>query len=282
MTELESALEVWPTEGLHGRRKITTDKKEITDDNVVEVVTKALALHGENRREIDYLYGVYRGRQDIRYKRNPVRPETNNIVMVNRANEIVTFKSAYFLSEAPQYVSSGGEDDVSEQIERLNAYMRSEDKDSKDKSLLDWVHIAGVGVRIVRPNKLGEEDESPACIYTLDPREAFVIYYSGIGQKPLAGVMLQRDEEGNAKTCVYTRNKYYEIQSGAIVNAAAGEVVASGEYHFLGRVPVVEYLNNDARMGAFEVVLPLLNAINTLESSRVDNIQVLSTRLMCF
>lgn len=35
----------------------------------------------------------------------------------------------------------------------------------------------------------------------------------------------------------------------------------------------MEYPNNSARMGAFEVVLPLLNGINTLESNRVDNVQ---------
>ena len=38
-------------------------------------------------------------------------------------------------------------------------------------------------------------------------------------------------------------------------------------------IPIVEYVNNDARMGAFEPVVPILNAINTIESNRVDSIQ---------
>ena len=38
-------------------------------------------------------------------------------------------------------------------------------------------------------------------------------------------------------------------------------------------MPLVEYPNNEARLGAFEIVLPVLNAINDLESHRVDGVQ---------
>lgn len=264
MGELDLALSVLPDGGLHGRRKIMCDKKEITPENVVEVVEKALAIHRINRGEIQYLYDFYRGKQDIRLKQKQVRPEINNRVMVNRANEIVVFKTAYLLGEPLQYVSNGGDDSVSQKVNRLNEYMRSELKDSKDKELADWMHICGVGVRMVLPDPVGEEDGSPVSIYTLDPREGFVIYYSGVGQRALAGVLCQKDQAGQWMSCVYTKDRYYEIVSGEI---------AKDEPHALGRIPIIEYLNNEARMGAFEVVLPLLNAINTIESNRVDSIQ---------
>ena len=121
-----------------------------------------------------------------------------------------------------------------------------------------------VGVRMVFPDEEGEEDGSPVCIYTLDPRDAFVIYYSGVGHKPLAGVLRQWDEEGKPYQCVYTREWYFEIAGGAIKKQEARTIPY---------IPIIEYPNNDARMGAFEVVLPLLNAINTVESNRVDSIQ---------
>lgn len=264
MSELEAVVNVLPDGGLHGRRKIMCDQKEITPENVVDIVGKALGVHRMNRAEIKYLYDFYRGKQDIRLKQKQVRPEINNRVMVNRANEIVTFKTAYLLGEPLQYVSNGGNDSVSEKVNRLNEYMRSELKDSKDKELSDWMHICGVGVRIVLPDPVGEEDGSPVSIYTLDPCESFVIYHSGVGQKPLSGVLRQKDEAGQWMSCVYTKDRYYEIVSGEI---------AKDEPHALGRVPIIEYLNNEARMGAFEVVLPLLNAINTIESNRVDSIQ---------
>lgn len=261
---VEQALSCWPDDGLHGRRVVYTDKKSITPENVVEVVGKALGVHRTNRAEIQYLYDYYRGRQDIRLKVKQARPEINNKVMVNRANEIVTFKTAYLLGEPLQYVSNGGEDSVSAQVNTLNEFMRAESKDTKDKEIADWMHICGVGVRMVLPDEEGEEEGSPVSIYTLDPREAFVIYHSGVGHKRLAGVLRQRDEDGVWYSCVYTRDWYYEIKSGRIFKQEARTVPY---------IPIVEYAANTARMGAFEVVVPLLNAINNVESNRVDSIQ---------
>ena len=262
--KVEKTISCWPADGLHGRRKIFTDKKSITPENVVGVVEKALGYHWKNRMEEQYLLDYFRGKQDIRLKEKQVRPEINNKVMVNRANEIVTFKTAYLLGEPVQYVSNGGEDRVSAQVNTLNEFMRSESKDTKDKEIADWMHICGVGVRMVLPDEEGEEDGSPVSIYTLDPREAFVIYHSGVGHKRLAGVLRQRDENGVWYSCVYTRDWYYEIKNGQIEKQEARTVPY---------IPIVEYPNNESRMGAFEVVIPILNAINTIESNRVDSIQ---------
>ncbi len=264
LAEIDAVISCWPDRGLTGRRKIYTNKKRITDENVVEVLGKALAIHNINRREICYLYDYYRGCQDIRLKNKVVRPEINNKVMINRANEIVTFKTAYLLGEPLQYVSNGGSDDISKRVAQLNEYMRAESKATKDKELADWMHICGVAVRMILPDEEGEEEGSPVSIYTLDPRESFVIYHSGIGCKRVAGVLKQCDEEGSPYYCVYTREAYFEIQNGAIINQEARTVPY---------IPIVEYVNNDARMGAFEPVVPILNAINTIESNRVDSIQ---------
>ena len=264
MLENTNQISCWPDDGLHGRHVAYTNRKTITPENVADVVGKAMVIHMRNAAETEYLYGYYRGRQDIRLKEKVVRPEINNKVMVNRANEIVTFKTAYLLGEPVQYVSNGGDDAISAKVNTLNEFMRAESKDTKDKEIADWMHICGVGVRMVLPDEEGEEDGSPVCIYTLDPRDAFVIYYSGVGHKRMAGVLRQWDEDGKPYECVYTREWYFEI---------AGGEIKKQEARTIPYIPIIEYPNNDARMGAFEVVLPLLNAINTVESNRVDSIQ---------
>ena len=38
-------------------------------------------------------------------------------------------------------------------------------------------------------------------------------------------------------------------------------------------MPIFEYTANTARMGAFEPVLPMLDAINTVQSNRIDGIE---------
>lgn len=273
MTEHDTVISLWPDDGLHGRRKCFTDKKEITKENVVDVVSAAYSTHLKNRGEIQYLYDFFRGKQDIRRKEKQVRPEINNKVVVNRASEIVTFKSAYFLDEPIQYISNGGDDTTSAKVKQFNDYMIAEDKISLDKEIVDWMHICGVGVRMVTSDERPEENGSPLLIYSLDPREAFVIYHSGLGHRPVAGVIQQKDEDGQWMSCVYTAEYYFEVKGGEI---------AKKEPRTIPYIPVIEYENNNARMGAFEVVLPLLNAINTMESSRVDDIQQFVQSILIF
>lgn len=273
MTEHDTVISLWTDDGLHGRRKCFTDKKEITPENVVDVVAAACSTHQKNQREIQYLYDYFRGKQDIRCKQKQIRPEINNKVVVNRANEIVTFKSAYFLDEPIQYISDGGDDETSKKVKRFNDYMTAEDKTSLDKEIVDWMHICGVGVRMVTSDDHQEENGSPLLIYSLDPREAFVIYHSGLGHKPMAGVILQKDEDGQWMRCVYTENFYCEIK---------GNQVQNQKDRGFPYIPIIEYENNTARMGAFEVVLSLLNAINDLESNRVDDIAQFVQSILVF
>lgn len=84
------------TRFMSGRRIIKTSVTEITDENVVDVLRKALATHDLNRSEIDYLWKYYRGDQPIRNRVKDVRPEICNKITENRANEIVSFKVGYY------------------------------------------------------------------------------------------------------------------------------------------------------------------------------------------
>lgn len=253
-----------PADGLTGRRKILTPVQEITAANVRDVLADCLPVHAQNAAEIDYLWNFYKGKQDIRLKEKHARKNINNKVTINRANEIVTFKTAYLLNEPIQYISHGSSDDISERVNRLNEFMRAEDKESKDKEIVDWMHICGVADRLVLTDKMaGVYDGAPFYIYTLDPREAFAIHNAGIGQRQIGGVILQIDEEKNKFATVYTRNKCFTVTNEAVTE----------EPHILGGIPLVEYVNNEARMGAFETVISILNNINQLESNAVDSVE---------
>ena len=100
--------------GLTGRSVIYTDETEITDVNVIDVLNKALILHNKNSMEIDYLYRYYKGEQPIIHRTKEIRPEINNIIVENRANEIVTFKVAYLVGAPIQYVNRGKEEVLEE------------------------------------------------------------------------------------------------------------------------------------------------------------------------
>lgn len=98
--------------GLTGRRKIYTAKKRVTQENVVDVLGKALAMHQHTGQKFNICSITTEESRTSCLKDKIVRPEINNKVMINRANEIVTFKTAYLLDGPIRYVSNGGKDDV--------------------------------------------------------------------------------------------------------------------------------------------------------------------------
>ena len=140
----------------HGRRIIFTSAKEINDKNVIEELNKAISIHKINRVQIKYLYNYYKGKQPIIDREKEVRPEIQNNIVENTAYEITSFKSSYLLGEPCTYVRRGEDDNASNGIAKLNDYMFTRDKASQDKILADWLHIAGIGYRIVLPTSKEE------------------------------------------------------------------------------------------------------------------------------
>lgn len=253
------------TRRMFGRRVIKTSAKSITADNVLDVLGKALAVHAANRSEIDYLWNYYKGDQPALYRTKEVRPEICNQIVENHANEIVRFKVGYLCGEPIQYVGRTTSDEVTKQIALLNEWMFSEGKAFHDRDLVEWQMVCGTAFRLVLPDDAGQEDEAPFEIYTLDPRDTFVVYSNEVGNKPLMGVKYAQDENGVTRYSIYTDDYYYLVED-SIIN------VAESKPHALGMVPIFEYPANNARLGAFEVVLPKLDQLNSIESNRMDGI----------
>ena len=249
---------------MYGRRVITTDATEITNENIIAELDKAFNTHGLNRGEIEYLWNYYRGKQPILQRVKTVRPEICNRIVENRANEIVSFKVGYLCGEPIQYVGRNGDESVSRAIAELNEMMFSENKATQDKEVVEWQMICGTAYRLVLPDAHGEEDDAPFEMFTLDPRDTFVVKSSEVGNKPMFAVKYRVDSEGNRICSVYSPNWYWRIVGDKIVESKA---------HALGMIPIFEYPANNARLGAFEIVLPMLDAINTVASNRLDGVE---------
>lgn len=259
---------------LNGRRMILTDETEVNIGNVVQILRKALPYHWKNRSEISYLWSYYKGKQPILNRVKEVRPEITNKIVENRANEIVSFKSGYLMGEPLQYVSRGNAENIADAINQLNEFVFAEEKPAKDKELADWFHICGTSFRMVLPDEMArEDDESPFEIYTLDPRNTFVVYNNGLGNKPILGVKYVVDENGVVHYSCYSDHEYFEIVESKVV---------SYDTHILGEIPIIEYPLNMARIGAFELVIPLLDAINLTDSNRLDGVEQFIQALMLF
>ena len=254
------------TRTMYGRRVITTDVAEITAENVVDVLREAMSVHELNRGEIEYLWKYYKGNQPILTRTKAVRPEICNKIVENRANEIVSFKVGYLCGEPIQYVGRNSDEAITNGIGTLNEYMFLVDKPALDQEVVEWDMICGTANRMVLDNDKydAESDEAPFDIFTLDPRNSFVVYSTDVKRRRMMGVKYNEDEYGFRTYSVYTDTLCFLIE---------GDKVVDVKPHGLGGEPIIEYPANNARLGAFEIVLPLLDAINNIESNRMDGVE---------
>lgn len=252
------------TRQMFGRRVIKTSATNITSENVVDVLLKALSIHALNRSEIDYLWEYYKGKQPILHRQKEVRPEITNRIVENRANEIVSFKVGYLCGEPIQYVGKNGSEEITQGITRLNELMFAEDKAAQDQEIVEWQMICGTAYRLVLPDEKSEEDEAPFELYTLDPRDTFVVYSNEIGNKPVMAVKYSKDDNEITHYSIYTENMYYLVEDGILKESTP---------HALDMIPIFEYPANNARLGSFEIVLPLLDTLNNITSNRMDGIE---------
>ena len=255
----------------YGRRVIYSDVQKITAENVADEVRKAYLVHGTNQAEIKKLHDIYCGKTDILFKTREVRETINHQICENRAWQITNFYNGYVFGEPVQYIrrenskQNGADDAIAADVNALNGHAFTAGKAACDKKLGEWIFIAGSGYRMTLPNVDWEKDgdESPFCVYALNPGQTFIIYSSDVDGHALAGVYVVMRENNERVFSVYTDEAYYEFTEYGPV---------AEKPHTLGMIPIVEYPLEESRLGVFEVVVDLLNALNELDSNRLDDI----------
>ena len=282
-----------------GRKTLysSVDEKDLTANSIADILTNVLEYHDFNRQESVYLRDYYIGKQDIRFKVKQTRVEINNKTVENWAYAITEFVKSFLLSEPIQYVQST--DGATEEIVNLNKYMAYENKNFKDSDLIEDIVLTGRGYRYISPDEPDEEDEAPFEIENIKPENCEVVYYSGIGHKQLFAFvetkMLRRvtevsdisDEEVITwKTyslyTVYTKNRVYKYsnENGRIEYLPPKR--EEDEILFPEGHRIIEYYFNKSRLSIIEVVKPLLDKINQLESLDMDDMEQFVNALMIF
>ena len=97
---------------------------------------------------------------------------------------------------------------------------------------------------------------------SIEENELFAVYY-----------YIRKDDSGKLPdhyiaTVVTTNYKYeLDIENNNTIQATTEPAVP----HYLGEIPIIEYLNNKLAIGDFELQIPLIDAYNALMSDRVTD-----------
>lgn len=272
---------------LKGRSKIVTEYKStdlLDAGKLANLINTTMLEHLANKSEIDYLVNYKKGVQPILQKTKLVRPEVNNTLVVNHAQMITRNIIGYFLGTPIQYIQNG-DTDLKDEIDLLNRLVAYEDKASVDKEIGEFQSICGTAYRIVYTDG-AYPDEVPFEEKALNPATTYVVYENTIAEKPVCGVTYytllgEKGESIGVKIYVYTGFGLYEIRTGVEGFVGSDSIFEFKPYN-VGGVPIIEYPNNQWRIGDWELCIGLMDAINKLDSGRLDDIDQVVQSLLVF
>lgn len=245
--------------GQYGRKIAYADYETIDESNVVKVLGNTLSTFIFNKPVIKYLWRYKNGDQPALYREKTIRDDIVNKVVENHAWEIVRFKNGQTYGEPVQFISLSKDDKTNEAVDTLNKYFKAAGKELKDVNSGEWTSSVGVGYKAIQNAK----GDIPFRLVTPNPMNTYIVY-SSFTEEPLMAVQELKDSEGRLFYLCYTDNTEYKIQDSQIVSA---------KLHAFGGIPIVEYPNNQSRISDIELVISMLDAINNMQSNRMDAIE---------
>ena len=257
---------------LIGRKKIHTDEIAVTRENVAAIVNLAMNTdHAANRNQMEYLFKYERGLQPVIDREKQIRPEIKNIVIENHASEVTDFTVGYQAGNPINLVARSTNAELKHsdaRIVKVNEMLAEESKQAKDIELFRNFHICGIGYLMVLP-KTEQTGLSPFDLLVLDPRNTFIVYSNDAYERPMLAVTYSVLQNGTKRVTAYSADYVYDFGVNADGLAGGFTIVPN----ILRMIPIIEFSANSDLAGCFEKAIPLMDAINEINSNRVDDIE---------
>ena len=247
-------------DGEFGRQTPYFNADFIDESNVLDALDKTKATFSANKTAAEYLWNYFKGDQPAHYRTKIVRSDINNKVVENHAFEIVMFKNGQTYGEPITYVSVSKDDTKASFVDVLNDYCRIVSKEASDLSCGEWQSAAGVGFKGIfykdDPNAV-----APFGIVIPTPLNTWIVYSSNT-QEPIVAFQEFDTDDGTM----------YKAWTPSMEFTCTTDTITEKNPHAYGDIPIVDYPNNQNCLSDIEVVIDLLDAINSVQSNRVDAI----------
>lgn len=238
------------------------DDKELTDELLLGFIHKN---DDKTQRRYNKLWRAYNGDYKIYHQKRKEKWMPDARAGVNFARVIVDTFEGFFMG-IPVKVTSDNESDA-EYLDELEAQT---DGDDINAELSNIVSIFGRGYRICYVDEYGEIGTA-----YIDPREGFAIYNRSITPRMRFFVRTYEDDDGKRQGSISDDAfvRYFTVEGDKIT---WGESYAHG----FSSVPAVEVVQNRARRGIFEDVLPLIDFMNKTLSDKMNDISALASNII--
>lgn len=229
---------------------------ELTPEAVMNLINE----HQRFQTRYELLFDYYKGKHAIQ-KRPMDEPKPNNKLIDNFAEYITNVKTGYFMGNPVRYAID--DEALSEQIKQILEYNDEQDNNSE---------IAKLASIYGHAFELMYIDENAKLRFRyFPPTQMFMVYGLDIEQTPVGAVRYYTVGTGENKVKyaeLYLKDKIVYLKNEGESNYILKEVS-----HNFGDVPVVEFINNDERLGDFENVITLIDAYEVVMADSVNEVQ---------
>lgn len=255
-----------------GRKRIFTDK-EVNRENIINILNESLSIHNENVSESKKLIDIYLGDQEILKRQETDMSNINNKVVLNYAFSSERDIIGYTFGKDVEIIPSSGKH--RRDIKKILDIMEYENTTTVDLEAALMTGITGLGYYYTLPSKEIRSDympDIPIQLHAADIFKTFVVRSNDIGNPVVLSVSYRSDKKYTYFTC-YTDNLIYKIKSLGVNMVSSLNYEIKVEENVLGLNPIVPIENNCFLLGDFEVCITLFNAINTIASDSVDDVE---------
>lgn len=256
--------------GNYGRKIAYANVDVITEDNIVGIIGKTIGIFNSNKTAIDYLWNYYKGDQPVLYRSKVVRSDVNNKVVENHAFEYVRFKTQQTYGEPFQYVSDNKDEQTGRYVEKFIKYMEKSHNQARNVELGKWQSATGTAFKAMQK----KDGEIPFRLVVVSPMTCYIVY-SESTKEPLLAVQQLKDEDNKVYYLCFSETHECKIQNGKVIPG-------SFRLHGYGAIPIVEYPNNSERLSDIEIIITMLDAVNSMQSARMDGIDQFIQSFMKF
>ncbi len=234
---------------------------EMTDEVLIGFIDRHRLL----KARYEELDKMYRGDHPI--LRLAPKPEykPDHRLVVNYAKYIVDTFNGYFMGIPVKTTSdSDVANDYIQELEKAN------DIDDNNADLSKKCSIYGHAFELVFT-----DEEGKVGVTNIDPKECFLIFDNSIRERTLYGVRyrINKDNETEGTISDSETIRYFRVTGNDVLWEDEVE-------HFFGGVPIVEYVENEERIGAFEGVETLINAYNQAISEKANDVSYFADAYM--
>ena len=197
---------------------------------------------------------MYVGDCEILRKPKKAAYKPDNRLVANHAKYLVDTFAGYFTG-IPVKITHKNEN-VNEFLDTFSAYSGLEDVIAELAKMCDEYGVA--------PLLLYMDEEAMPCAAKTPPTESFVVYDDSILHRPMYGIRYYKNNRNRLEgtisddEVVCTFNDNYRI--------------TEENSHPFGGVPIIEFVENEERIGLIESVETLINGYNKILSEKANDV----------